>query len=89
MKKLAKDFNILTDAQIDNMMLALEAAHAETGNKNIIKVLDIITEKPSGLELKLIESEAMMYTACPCCGTRHPLVAKFGFCGKCAEIMFK
>ena len=46
MKKLAKDQNVLTDTELDRMMLTLEAAYAETGNKNVMKVLDIITEKP-------------------------------------------
>jgi len=27
-------------------------------------------------------------TICPNCGLRHPLVAEFGYCGKCAEKMY-
>ena len=91
MKKLAKDMNVLTDAELDRMMLTLEAAHAETGNKNVLKVLDIITETPRLLTLKenLIASEAMLSDKCPRCGTRHPLVKEFKYCGECSRIMYE
>lgn len=26
--------------------------------------------------------------ACPVCGHRHPLVAEFGYCGKCASEIY-
>lgn len=26
--------------------------------------------------------------ACPCCGYKHPLVAEFGYCGKCASQIY-
>lgn len=26
--------------------------------------------------------------ACPYCGTRHPLVAEFGVCGRCASTIY-
>ena len=91
MIKITKNMNVITDAQIDMMMHALEAAHAETGNRHIIEILDIITPKLDNptLEscwLKFIES---VKDKCPRCGTRHPLVVQFGYCGRCAEIMYR
>ncbi|MBI9055499.1 MAG: hypothetical protein JEY96_16875 [Bacteroidales bacterium] len=28
-------------------------------------------------------------TVCPNCGKKHPLVAEFGYCGSCAEKIYK
>lgn len=72
--------NVLTDAQVDNMMLVLEAAFSQTGNKSILQVLDIITNKDS--------FENLANIVCPVCGKKHPLVAMFGYCGKCAKEIY-
>lgn len=72
--------NVLTDAQVENMLHELEAAHAETGNMHVLKILDIITPKPAVPDNS---------DKCPRCGTRHPLVVQFGYCGECARMMYE
>ena len=34
------------------------------------------------------ENEKKMSTICPGCGKQHPLVAEFGYCGKCAQEVY-
>lgn len=42
----------------------------------------------ASLPSEKVESEKKVHmgnsTKCPCCGTVHPLVAEFGYCGSCA-----
>ena len=45
MIKVAKDINILTDAQVDEMIILLEAAWVQTGNKTIFKLLEILLKR--------------------------------------------
>lgn len=44
MKKLAKDVNVLSDVQVDQVLILLEAAWAETGNKSLFQILEILTK---------------------------------------------
>lgn len=42
MKKIDVNVNVLSDAELDSMMLLLEAAYSNTGDNRIFQVLDIL-----------------------------------------------
>jgi len=42
MKKIGRNNTILTDAEVDEMVQLLEVVHAETGNMNVFRIMEII-----------------------------------------------
>lgn len=42
MKKQGTDTNILKDAEVDEILLLLEEAYANTGHKSIFRILEIL-----------------------------------------------
>ena len=52
MIKIKKDCNILTDAQVESLLMLLNAAYEATGDTNIIKCVDILMNDTNRLILK-------------------------------------
>ena len=52
MIKIKKDCNILTDAQVESLLMLLNAAYEATGDTSIIKCVDILMNDTNRLILK-------------------------------------
>lgn len=52
MIKIKKDCNILTDAQVESLLMLLNAAYEATGDISIIKCVDILMDDTNKLILK-------------------------------------
>lgn len=52
MIKIKKDCNILTDAQVESLLMLLNAAYEATGDISIIKCVDILMNDTNKLILK-------------------------------------
>ena len=52
MIKLKRDCNILTDAQVESLLMLLNAAYESTGNTNVVKCIDVLMNDTNGLILK-------------------------------------
>ena len=45
MIKIAKDLNVLNDAEVDQILILLEAAWTQTGDKSIFSILEIFIKR--------------------------------------------
>ena len=52
MIKLKRDCNILTDAQVESLLMLLNAAYEATGDTNVIKCIDVLMDDTNNLILK-------------------------------------
>ena len=52
MIKLKRDCNILTDAQVESLLMLLNAAYEATGDTNVIKCIDVLMDDTNSLILK-------------------------------------
>ena len=52
MIKLKRDCNILTDAQVESLLMLLNAAYEATGDTNVIKCIDVLMNDTNSLILK-------------------------------------
>lgn len=52
MIKIKRDYNILTDAQVESLLMLLNAAYEATGDISIIKCVDILMNDTNRLILK-------------------------------------
>ena len=52
MIKIKRDCNILTDAQVESLLMLLNAAYEATGDISIIKCVDILMNDTNKLILK-------------------------------------
>lgn len=52
MIKIKRDYNILTDAQVESLLMLLNAAYEATGDTSIIKCVDILMNDTNRLILK-------------------------------------
>lgn len=52
MIKLKRDYNILTDAQVESLLMLLNAAYEATGDTNVIKCIDVLMDDTNSLILK-------------------------------------
>lgn len=52
MIKLKRDYNILTDAQVESLLMLLNAAYEATGDTNVIKCIDVLMDDTNNLILK-------------------------------------
>ena len=52
MIKLKRDYNILPDAQVESLLMMLNAAYEATGNTNIVKCIDVLMNDTNSLILK-------------------------------------
>lgn len=42
MQKVDKDINVLSDSELDSIMMLLEASFANTGDRRIFEIIDIL-----------------------------------------------
>lgn len=61
MIKVNKDLNILTDAEVDKILLQLEAVFANTGDAGIFVIIDILMK-----DTQQITQQNADYTCCTC-----------------------
>ena len=52
MIKIKRDCNILTDAQVESLLMLLNAAYEATGNMNVVKCIDVLMDDTNSLILK-------------------------------------
>ena len=52
MIKIKRDCNILTDAQVESLLMLLNAAYEATGDTNVIKYIDVLMDDTNSLILK-------------------------------------
>lgn len=52
MIKIKRDCNILTDAQVESLLMLLNAAYEATGDTNVIKCIDVLMDDTNNLILK-------------------------------------
>ena len=52
MIKLKRDCNILTDAQVESLLMLLNAAYEATGETNVVKCIDVLMDDTNSLILK-------------------------------------
>ena len=52
MIKIKRDCNILTDAQVESLLMLLNAAYEATGDTNVIKCIDVLMDDTNSLILK-------------------------------------
>ena len=52
MIKLKRDCNILTDAQVESLLMLLNAAYEATGDTNVVKCIDVLMNDTNSLILK-------------------------------------
>lgn len=52
MIKLKRDCNILTDAQVESLLMLLNAAYEATGDTNVLKCIGILMDDTNSLILK-------------------------------------
>ena len=52
MIKIKRDCNILTDAQVESLLMLLNAAYEATGDTNVIKCIDVLMNDTNSLILK-------------------------------------
>ena len=52
MIKLKRDCNILTDAQVESLLMLLNAAYEATGDTNVVKCIDVLMDDTNSLILK-------------------------------------
>lgn len=84
-----------------NLLSAFQLFNAASQNKKGFVVIPSINGfdvyKVDEVQLKLFMQQINALntvdtikdkTICPNCGKRHPLVAEFGYCGKCAQEMY-
>lgn len=52
MIKIKRDYNILTDAQVESLLMLLNASYEATGDTNVLKCVDILMNDTNRLILK-------------------------------------
>lgn len=52
MIKIKRDCNILTDAQVESLLMLLNAAYEATGDMNVVKCIDVLMDDTNSLILK-------------------------------------
>lgn len=62
MIKIDKNMNVLTDAEVDSIMLLLEAAFAKTGDNRIFEIIDILMNDTQ----QLMQKQNANNSCCTC-----------------------
>ena len=52
MIKIKRDYNILTDAQVESLLMLLNAAYEATGDTNVVKCIGILMDDTNQLILR-------------------------------------